>query len=169
MDERELTRLYEVHGWHVLARCRRLLRDEEAARDACQEVFLRLAERGHEVRDARGATPWVFRVTTNLCIDRLRVRGREEARRATELPALDSFSDPAGDEEQRLARRDLIVRLLPRLGEQELALAVLRFVDELTLEEMEQVCGLTRKTISKRLTRFERRAREALARMEAHS
>lgn len=164
MDERELARLYEAHGWHVLARCRRLLGDDEA-HDACQEVFLRLAERGAQVRQQSGAAAWVFAVTTNHCIDRLRARRRRRDREAGAPEEVELLSAQATDEEGRLARRDLIARLLPRFSTQEISLALLRHVDGLTLDELEQVCGMTRKTISKKLSRFEARARTLVVRM----
>ena len=147
MTERELARLYRDHGWHVLKRSLSILGNEEEAKDVCQEVFLRVAQ--IEEVEPSNLTAWMFRVTTNLCVDRFRSRRRRrppEAAIATR------------DHQELHAQRDLVLKMLERAPAEEQTLAILRYVDELTLEEMEQVCGLTRKTISKKLDRFKKRS-----------
>jgi RNA polymerase sigma-70 factor (ECF subfamily) len=55
----------------VLRRCRRLLRDEDAALDACQDVFVRVLE--HRSRlDNRYPSSLLYRMATNVCLNRLR-------------------------------------------------------------------------------------------------
>ena len=90
-------------------------------------------------------------MTTNLCIDRLR---RLKRRRLAQGPEIAAWPD----EQDRVACRDLVLRMLNNVSAEDSALAVLRYMDGLTLEEMEQVCGLTRKTISKKLDRFQKRS-----------
>jgi RNA polymerase sigma-70 factor (ECF subfamily) len=157
MEPREIASIYEEHGWHVFARCQRLLRDEEEARDVCHEVFLRLAASGDAIRGEKGVTPWVFRVSTNLCVDRLRQRKRERVVEA-------GVEASTAAVEASFADRDLLLKLVGHFSARDLALVVLRHVDELSLEEMEQVCGMTRKTISRRLERFRSRARKIIKR-----
>jgi RNA polymerase sigma-70 factor (ECF subfamily) len=146
MQEQELARLYQDHGWHVFRRSLRILGDEEEARDVCQEVFLRLAQSDQGLAST---TAWIFRVTTNLCLDHFRARRRRKPQHAVTT---------ARDPQEQQVQRDLVLKMLDRASDEEQSLAILRYVDELTLEEMEQVCGLTRKTISKKLDRFMKRS-----------
>ena len=44
----------------------KLLRDPEAAKDAAQDVFVRLVRDMDRLEDAR-ALPWIYRVATNHC------------------------------------------------------------------------------------------------------
>ena len=154
MNGRELTRLYREHGWHVYHRSFRILGVEEEARDVCQDVFVRLLsarpqrDRRHELR------AWLFRTTTNLCIDRLRLRKHHDPE------AVDELVRPASDERRAIDRR-FLVQLFERLSSEERQLVVLRWVDGCTLTEMEGLCGRTRKTLSKQLRRIRKRA-EAL-------
>ena len=62
----------------VLRRCRQLLRDEDEARDATQDVFVRLIERRHEL-DARYPSSLLYRIATNVCLNRIPDRGRRPA------------------------------------------------------------------------------------------
>jgi len=59
----------------VLRRCRRLLGHEDEARDACQDVFLRIIARRHRLHD-RFLSSLLYRVATNVCLNRIRDRRR---------------------------------------------------------------------------------------------
>lgn len=153
MQEPDIARLYEEHGWHVYQRGLRILRDEEEAWDVCHDVFVRLAQSLPTIRDARRVTAWLYRVTTNLSIDRL--RGRRYILRRNSQPTV---RNGAALPDAAVASRELVLRVLGHFSSQEQQLAILRYVDGLTLEEIEEVSGLTRKTVSKKLKRFKSKA-----------
>lgn len=54
-----------------------ILKEQDAARDATQETFVRLCKHIDTVPDGRIA-PWLFKVCRNVCFDRLRKRKRME-------------------------------------------------------------------------------------------
>jgi RNA polymerase sigma-70 factor (ECF subfamily) len=63
--------IYQRYGSVVYRRARRLLGDEQAAKDACHEVFLRLFR---SLPDLNRASPltWLYKVTTNHCLNVIR-------------------------------------------------------------------------------------------------
>ena len=65
-----LKEIYDLYGAQVFRRARTLLRDQDRARDATQEVFLRAAQDPRSV--GAHPLPWLFRVTRNLCLNNLR-------------------------------------------------------------------------------------------------
>jgi RNA polymerase sigma factor (sigma-70 family) len=71
---------------------------EHDAEDVFQEVFARVYERLHTLRNDEAVQPWIAQLTRRLCVDRLRAGSREEA---TE----DSDAAVAADEDA-LARVD---------------------------------------------------------------
>ncbi len=64
-DELDVAALSRRYGPMVLRRCRQLLRDDEEAMDACQDVFVRLLERRHRL-DAQYPSSLLYRIATNL-------------------------------------------------------------------------------------------------------
>lgn len=69
-DRHELERLYQRYGASVLRRARRILGDDQAARDVCHDVFL-------EILRAPSWLPvsplaWLYVATTNRCLNVLR-------------------------------------------------------------------------------------------------
>src|SRR4030095_16093808 len=70
MDAFDVTAITLRYGPMVLRRCRQLLRDEDEALDACQDVFVRLLQ--HRTRlDARYPSRLLYRSRDNGCLSRL--------------------------------------------------------------------------------------------------
>jgi RNA polymerase sigma-70 factor (ECF subfamily) len=162
-DHREqAARLYRDYGAAVYRRCLRLLRDRETARDATQEVFVKLLRDMTRLEDRESALPWIYRVATNHCLN-LR---RDAGRRAQEQlePALDVG---AGAAAAGYPYRELAQRVLSRFDAQTQAVAVGVFVDEMEHAELAEVLGISRRTVSRKLDRFLQNARKFVARSES--
>jgi RNA polymerase sigma factor (sigma-70 family) len=158
MDALEVEALSRRYGPMVLRRCRRLLRHEDEALDACQDVFVRLIERRDRIV-AQYPSSLLYRMATNVCLNRIR----------------DRRTKPEGPDEERLYRiacaetpgagsdaRLLLERLFRRHPESSRTIAVLHFVDGLTLEQVAEETGLSVSGVRKRL----RKLRETLVEME---
>lgn len=131
-----LTRLYNRYGGLVFRRAMKLLRDESNARDACHDVFMSLLKEGE--LDESAIVGWLYRVTTNHCLNLLRDE-RRHRRLLTSLPcdfALNSLPLPI---------------LLHGVPADLQVLAVLYHVDEMTQVEVADVLGVSQRTVSSRL------------------
>lgn len=139
----DVERLYERYGPMVVRRCRRLLRDEEEAWDVSQDVFVQLLRRRGSL-DGTHASSLLFRIATNLCLNRIRDRRRRPA-----------TADEAVLE--RLAHRVdldaplLLDRLFGRHPESTRTMAVMHYLDGMTLEQVARECGLSVSGVRKRL------------------
>ena len=69
-----LEELYRRHAPGVFGRCRYLLQETEAARDATQEVFARALRALPEFQGAASPTTWLLRIATHHCLNVLRAR-----------------------------------------------------------------------------------------------
>jgi len=147
VDVEGLSRRY---GPMVLRRCRRLLTDENEALDACQDVFLRVVQ--HQARlDARYPSSLLYRIATNVCLNRLRDRTREPVTRdEAVLYDIARVEDPGAASEARM----LLDRLFGRHPESSRTIAVLHYVDGLTLEEVADEIGMSVSGVRKRLRKL---------------
>ena len=157
-DAVDVEALSRQYGAMVLRRCRRLLRDEDEALDASQDVFVRLL--GHRDRlEVRYPSSLLYRIATNICLNRIRDRARrpvdaDEAR----LSAIACAEAPGAGSEARL----LLDRLFGRHPESSRTMAVLHYVDGLTLEEVAEHTQLSVSGVRKRL----RKLRQTLTEMD---
>jgi RNA polymerase sigma-70 factor (ECF subfamily) len=139
--------LYARYSRNVYRRARELLRDGDAARDATQEVFMRVIRMGGRVPPEPTPTAWLHRVTTNLCLNRLRDHSRRVGLLATEYQAPTSTS-PTGEP------RAMVLDVLGRVPAELQDVAIYFFLDELTYDEIAQLTGVSKRTVSNRLTAF---------------
>ncbi len=144
--------LYRTYGPAVYRRCLKLLRDREAARDATQEVFVKLVRDIADLDEA-AVLPWIYRVATNQCLNALRTRGRH-GETALDLEVADAAADAPYPE------RHLAQTILSRFDDGTRAVAVGALVDGMGHEELAGALGISRKTVERRLARFLERARK---------
>ena len=96
-----------------------------------------------------GTLAFFLRVATNVCLNRLRWSRRHPEDRDDEL--LHRIAAEAPDGEGRSSARRLLDRIFRRESESTLAIAVMHYVDRMTLEEVAQESGLSVSGIRKRL------------------
>jgi len=158
----EASRLYREYGPAVYRRCLRLLRDREMARDATQEVFVRLVRDMGKLGDRDQVLPWIYRVATNHCLNLRRNAARHGEEALPPDLELDSPAPSATFPDRRLAQQ-----VLSRFDRTTQAVAVGVFVDGMEHEEVASVLGISRRTVSRRLGRFLENARKYLARADS--
>jgi len=138
----------------VLRRCRTLLRDENKALDAMHDVFVELLRREKRL-DARAPAGLLLTTATHVCLNRLRSeRRRPEDLDDDLLARIASLSDDA--ETLSLARRALD-RIFGGEPASTRLIAVLLYVDRLTLEEVAAEVGMSVSGVRKRLRTLKQR------------
>jgi RNA polymerase sigma-70 factor (ECF subfamily) len=141
-----------------MRRCRQLLQNENDALDATQDVFVRLLEHRQRLT-MKYPSSLLFRIATNVCLNRIRDRRRhEEVHNEELLYQLADMNEPS----TRFEDRSLLDWLFGRQGESTRTIAVLHFVDGMTLEETAKEVGLSVSGVRKRL----RKLKASLAEME---
>jgi RNA polymerase sigma-70 factor (ECF subfamily) len=140
--------LYRGYRNKVLKRARQLLRNEEAAEDATQEVFLRLMDDKERALLHPEPLAWLYRVTTNLCLNRL----RDEKRRTSLIAQNAPRNDQHGiDAEVHTA----VVEILRNVPSDLQEIAIYYHADGMTCEEIAALVGVSRRTVGNRLVEFQ--------------
>ena len=156
MTDAEVAQAYKDYAGPVYARAVRVLRDREAARDVTQEVFVRCFGHRPQLAVGRELLAWLYRVTTNLCLNALRdgkLRGRADRDAARQSPTATAPEGPS--------RRGLW-DLLAGLGERTQAIVVYVHLDGMTHAEAAEVAGVSDRTVRNCLARFQEHARARL-------
>lgn len=154
-DAVDVEALCQRYGAMVLRRCRRLLRNDDEALDACQDVFMRLIERRDRLND-RYPSSLLYRMATNLCLNRIRDAARRPETRDEAVLAAIATADP----DRALDARLLLDRLFRREPVSTRTMAVLHYVDGLTYEEVARETHLSVSGVRKRLRRLRERMKE---------
>jgi RNA polymerase sigma-70 factor, ECF subfamily len=172
-DPEAFARIVDRYQRRVHALAYRLTYDRELARDATQEVFLRLYERFDRYDPQRPFTPWFLRLATNLILN---LRQKARLRRTLSLDAplgcaegaarpdppdvkTASPSQDASDSEARAALRGVIASLPEKYA----AVVVLHYLEGLAVREISERLEVPEGTVKVRLFRARDRLRLALA------
>ncbi|MBI5497527.1 MAG: sigma-70 family RNA polymerase sigma factor [Deltaproteobacteria bacterium] len=163
-DQELLRKLYEAYGATVYRRCVYLLRNDEDARDAMHDVFIKVSRSLDQFRGEASPLTWITRIATNHCLNIIRARKaawHEQFRRFVEHKAQENGPS------QRLVDRNQFVQVVLALCDKETQeAAIYYFVDEMTQEEVAGVLGISVPTLRKRLRSFIDTARRELLKID---
>jgi len=151
LDSNLLEELFRTYSAGVFRRAKAILGDPDAAKDLTQEVFLRAVKSHDAFSSAASPIAWLYRVTTNLCLKRL----RDSARHRRILTALLPSRPPAAEQpvDSVLTVRTLMSHVPTDLQE----IAIYYFVDHMSQDEIALMVGLPRRTVGYRLEQFRSR------------
>lgn len=166
----ELVRLYERS---VLRLATNMLRSPEDARDAYQEAFLKAYRKLDTFRFQCSFHTWLYRITTNVCLDQLRRRGvrkevgvddRDDAKGPNPLQAVQEARVEGNPgrafEGQALAGR--IEAALQQLSPNERVVFELRHYDGMRLRAIGETVGISEEAAKNSLFRATHKLRAAL-------
>lgn len=154
----DLEALYQRYGPAVYRRALALLGREADASDAVQDVFLKVLDSFPQFRGESSPMTWIYRVTTNLCLNRLR---NEKRRGELHQQMLEELPPPRRG--QRLELTPDIRALLQVLPSDVAAAGVYHYVDGMSHEEIARVLGVSRRTVGNWVARFLEMAQKRLS------
>ena len=148
----------------VFAVACRMLADRAEAEDLAQEVFVALHHALPTFRNDCKLSTWIYRITRNRCLNRMKFLKRRHIGRHTDIddPTQRATSDPATevrgarDADTRLERMELQALLeqhLMALPEEQRTIVILRDLEDLSYDEIADITGLPLGTVKSRLHR----------------
>lgn len=160
-DADAFEQLLLAHQKSVYNLCFRMLGNEQDALDLSQETFLRVWKSIGQYQFDAAFSTWLYRITTNLCIDFLR---RKKRRQEQPLVLTDdegeqqelSVPDPQPLPEEQLLqkdRRQAVAQAMQTLPPDYRAILELRVVRQLSYEQIGDILSLPAGTVKSRLSR----------------
>ncbi|MBV9765611.1 MAG: sigma-70 family RNA polymerase sigma factor [Acidobacteriaceae bacterium] len=149
-DGAAFERIVILHERMVLRTAQRLLMNDEDAKDAAQEAFLRLHRNLHQFHESKELLPWLYRITVNICLDAKRRQrpspGLDEIPEAMDLSA--SPEEVVSTKQQRA----IVSAALGELSRRERAAIVLRDFEGCTTAEVAKILGSTEGTVRSQIS-----------------
>ena len=168
MNSDEFKKLVLPYGKKLFHFARLILKDEYAAQDAVQEVYIKLWNMRKELLKINNIEAFAIKITRNWCLDRLKKKN----------PLLiDNYStgfDQQKDahEPYKMLERDEKIRnlyaIMETLPEQQRMLIRLRDIDGYEFDEISEITNLNEVTIRVNLSRARKKIREELVKIESY-
>ena len=161
--------LVRIHGGRLLRTARRLLLNEEDARDAVQDAFLSAVRSLGDFRGEAQLSSWVHRIAINAALIKLRARRRVREQPIEELlpgfrpdgehrEPIHPWVEPCEANLERQELQDLVHAAIARLPEDYRVILSLRDLEGLDTKETAHLLGISVDAVKTRL----HRARQAL-------
>ncbi|HXF27978.1 MAG TPA: sigma-70 family RNA polymerase sigma factor [Verrucomicrobiae bacterium] len=168
---REIVERYQAKVFSIIYG---ILRNHNDAEDIAQQVFAKIYFSIKNFDFRSSLLTWIYKITVNECYDYLRKKrvrklvyesdfSEEDARR---MENSDTASDHAPAVDVELAQRDLIVKLLDKLSDDDRSLIVMKEVEGHSVEELSRMTGMNENTIKVKLFRARQKLLKAAQRLE---
>ncbi len=157
----DFTPLVQAHQQRVYRVLLGMVRDPDAAQTLTQECFLKAYQKRASFRGEADVGVWLLKIAVNLARDHRRSRLREFWDRlgssSSEVAELGpSLADPQASPERVILGREEVAGVwaaVRKLSAQQRAVFVLRFVEEMSLEEIAEATSLKLGTVKTHLFR----------------
>ncbi len=145
------------HERRVIALAWRLLGNQEDARDAAQEAFLRVYRHLNKFDSRQDFSGWLYRIVVNVCRDLARKRNRSRHASLEAEYQSGKLSEPvSGDNAEAGAmqaqEQEIIAHALATLSEKERAAIVLRDLEGLSTEAVAKILGSSPTTVRSQIS-----------------
>ena len=156
MGNIDIEACYKKYAPMIFRRCLGILRNEEEALDAAQDVFIKLINQQNRLHDGF-LSSLLYIMATNTCLNLLRQRKKQGIINQDPEIMFPVQIDPEFDKIEANMLMDLIIS-----GESEANRAIfyMYYSDGMTLKEIGEVINLSVSGVRKRLTAFKARAIE---------
>lgn len=171
-DHNAFGEIVEIYKDKVFQICFRMLGNRQEAEDLAQEAFVRAYVNIQSFNITMKFSTWLYRIATNLCIDRLRKKKPDYYLDAevAGTEGLNMYSQIASDmakpeeEVESLELQETIQVEIMKLPEKYRSVIVLKYIEELSLKEISEILDLPVGTVKTRI----HRGREALRKQLRH-
>lgn len=152
----QIAHIYKVHGPMIMRRILRFYRGDEA-QEVLHEIFIKLMDRESidDFRQESSLITWLYSITTNHCLNRLR---NNERRQELLSQCGEGFLQHAAFADAQVSL--LCKQLWRHLDQDLLDLLVYYHIDGMTHQEIAHLMGVSRKTVGNRLDRLAEHARQ---------
>ena len=149
----DIESFYVHYGPMILRRCRRMLKNEQSAYDAMHEVFLKVVSNQSRLT-GEYPSALLYRIATNVCLNRIRNERKHSLNEYLYILQNTSFFENQGHE---TSLRNLLGYVLKKENKTARKIAVMYFVNGMTLKEIAETMELSISGVHKHLDKLRRR------------
>lgn len=135
-----------------------ILRDESSAKDALQELMMRLWEKRGQLDAITNHQAFVLTSMRNLCLDMIR-----KQKYTNEIPADTEYNAPNPHQQtEQIDMMNHISSMIDALPEMQRTILRMKDVEEMELEEIAQIMSMTENAVTVNLSRARKKLRDMI-------
>ncbi len=151
--------LYDRYAGKVYSKAVTMLHKESEAEDATQEIFTKIFLSLGKFEGQAKFSTWVYSITYNLCIDKIRRTKRSRELFATELEDPPDKIEEVPDEALMTMQISELRYVLSKLTEAERTLLLMKYKDGVKIKTIASLLGKTESAVKMQLKRIKEKAK----------
>jgi len=163
------TKLYRRYAGKVFAKCISMLADEGLARDATQDIFIKIMLNLSKFSEQSSFSTWIYSITYNYCIDLIRKKKKMPLLFTEDVGKISSETNVEIPDsvvlEMKQERLEKVLELLPA-GDR--AILMMKYIDDLSIKEIGDILGKTESAIKMQIMRAKHKSQSIHNELFAH-
>ena len=146
--------IYDRYSRLVYAKSLSMLKNEAAAEDAVQEIFIKvMLKLSSYTGDAKFST-WMYAITYNYCIDIIRKTQRKKAIDVEDIDVLEASMIPEPDD-ARILEVDIkrLKYILERIPRKDKAILMMKYLEEFSIKEIAEIMEKSESAVKMQILR----------------
>ncbi len=153
------TLIYRRYAGKVYAKCLSMLQNEAWARDAVQDIFIKVFLSLSRFSEKSAFSTWLYSITYNYCVDLLRRRKKLPVLLAEDVGRLGDAPVPEVPDSVLLEmKQERLEAVLRHLSEGDRIILLMKYLDDMPIKDMAQLFGKTESAIKMQILRAKHRA-----------
>ncbi len=158
-DTNLFTQLYRRYANKVFAKCISMLADEGMARDATQDIFIKVTLNLSRFSEQSSFSTWIYSITYNFCIDIIRKKKKINILYTEDVSKVSNEREVDIPDsvllEMKQERLEKVMELLPP-GDK--AILLMKYIDELQIKDIAEILNKTESAIKMQIMRAKQKA-----------
>lgn len=153
--------LYQRYSSKVYSKCISLLKDENLAHDATQEIFAKIFLNLSKFAERAKFSTWVYSITYNYCIDYIRKRKKRLNLFVDDIErAPDVEDEEVRDEDLLSMNLKQLTVVLEEIPFDDKAILLMKYKDEMSIRDIAAVLNKTESAVKMRIKRAKAKAQQ---------
>lgn len=150
--------LYKKYSSKVYSKCLSLLRDEGLAKDAAQDIFIKIFLNLAKFGAQSKFSTWVYSITYNYCIDVIRKKKKMRSIFSDEIENAPDIIEEVPDEELLAMEVSRLKVVLDKIPVGDKMVLLMKYQDDMQIKEIAVVLGKTESAIKMKIKRAKHKA-----------
>ncbi len=155
------SQLYRKYAGKVYGKCLSILRNEDEAKDAVQDIFVKIMLNLVNFGEKSQFSTWIYSITYNFCIDLIRKRKKEKTLFGDDMErAPDVAEEDIPDEFMLEMDVKYLKRVLEDLNTGDRMILLMKYQDDMSIKEIADTIDKTESAVKMKIKRAKYKAQE---------
>lgn len=153
------TELYRRYGRKVFAKCITMLSDEGLARDATQDIFVKVLLNLSKFTEQSSFSTWIYSITYNYCIDLIRKKKKMPLIFSEDVSKVSNETEIEIPDSVLLEmKKGRLEKVLERLPPGDRVILEMKYAEDLPIKDIGDILGKTESAIKMQIMRAKQKA-----------